>query len=47
MNIKSTLFIAPKNNYTYYLRQNLGFTSGIHYLCDQRMHLYSQSLQVN
>ena len=46
MNIKSTLN-CTKNSYTYYLRRNLGFTSGIHYVCDQRVHLHSQSVQVN
>ena len=46
MKIKSTLY-CTKNSYTYYLRQNLGFTSGIHYVCDQRVHLHSQSVQVN
>ena len=46
MNIKSTLY-CTKNSYTYYLRKKMSFTSGIHYVCDQHVHLHSQSVQVN
>ena len=46
MNIKSTL-CCTKNSYTYYLRKKMSFTSGIHYVCDQHVHIHSQSVQVN
>ena len=45
MNIKSTLY-CTKIVYILF-KKKMSFTSGIHYVCDQYVHIHSQSVQVN